>query len=445
MQAIWTSIVKPALDAALPTPVVIQVGVDETELTPLLLGYCRDHGAVAHLVDAPAKGRQRGPRERYGSSVIRHRKPALRAIEDVDRIDVVLLDGRRDGEQLYRELSAIRDVAGREAAGFPLVLLHGELPPESGLAVERFLAETDLPLAFAAAEGEDGVGTIARLDAGRSHAQAPPPVRSVRRQRDPREPGPHAARIVELERAVIELERDRGGLRARLAGKDAEAARRARELERLAHDGTRIADDIVRARRARPDLPAPPGAPELAGDASPSTAIARLDAALRRVRVEVAELLAERSELDRRLRERGEELLAAARARSPAQAAAHAAQAGLGAAQAKSAREGERVRALGERLRAVEEREHELAEALADADRAVDAARAERDETEHHRAVAQDDLLRLQRRHEDLTWQIEEERGVLADQVRRVAQSRTWRYGHALDRLSPGRLGKSNH
>jgi hypothetical protein len=121
MDDFWDLFIEPILILRRPQSVV-EVGAEFGRTTRLLLGFCDDHSAALHCID---------PSPRFdpallghGGRLVLHRGRSLQVLPQVDRFDVVLLDGDHNWYTVYHELKLIEGRCKDLGQAFPVVLLH---------------------------------------------------------------------------------------------------------------------------------------------------------------------------------------------------------------------------------------------------------------------------------------------------------------------------------
>lgn len=123
MHVFWKSVVKPLLDALEPR-LIVEVGAAEGKHTAQLLEYVAQVDAALHVIDPSPGFDVEKWRARHGNRFIFHRARSLNALSRIHRMDAVLLDGDHNWYTVRRELALIERRTRRDAAPFPLVLLH---------------------------------------------------------------------------------------------------------------------------------------------------------------------------------------------------------------------------------------------------------------------------------------------------------------------------------
>jgi glycosyltransferase involved in cell wall biosynthesis/ubiquinone/menaquinone biosynthesis C-methylase UbiE/predicted nucleic acid-binding Zn-ribbon protein len=123
MYLFYESIIEPILSFLRPKSIV-EVGSDYGHNTSNLLGYCQMNGARLHVIDPEPKYDVEEWKKKYGDCLIFHRTFSLNALMDVDRFDVVLIDGDHNWYTVFNELKLIERRCKRSQQPFPLILLH---------------------------------------------------------------------------------------------------------------------------------------------------------------------------------------------------------------------------------------------------------------------------------------------------------------------------------
>lgn len=392
MHALWSSVVEPVLDAAEPAPTVVLIGSDDPLLTPLMVRYCRARGGVAHVI---AGSRSTATHEADGNptAVEHHEGASIDVLSRVGRIDVALIDGSRDGRTLSDELSAL-EYATRPAGRFPLVVVHAADSGDLGSALAE--AGRDGHFTFAAAPDAEDVSIVTLRRASQGFNGSPAS-----------DAGPAAAAL-------------------RAPGQVTPG-----ELDDLVRQGTLLAREIEEARRARRgELARSAPATPKRGDRRGGT-IAGLENALRRVRWGFLALSQECDDLSRRLQDRYDDLRKAAAVNGELEEKAYRLERSH-----DEARADEQLRLAQLRdLQASLERAQSLAETLQT--RLTEVENGAREERLRDARALEDATAELQLAGERLARHqrtVLEQRERLAGHVRRLARSRSWRYGHALAR-----------
>jgi hypothetical protein len=195
LRGIWETVVEPVLAAVRPK-VIVEIGVRHGQTTVMLLEFaskwdCQVHGIdpiPGDKLDLPALEKQ------YGDRFSFHHQPSLDALNDIEQMDAILIDGDHNWYTVFNELKLIAKRAADEGRPFPTLLMHdvdwphgrrdryanidaipeeyrsqadwwnhsNERIPRVGVrtAIEDFLEATDLELEFRDVVGLGGVGII---------------------------------------------------------------------------------------------------------------------------------------------------------------------------------------------------------------------------------------------------------------------------------------------
>src|SRR3989338_2079469 len=123
MHVLWSSLVRPALEALHPR-IIVEIGAADGKTTRQLLEACSRWNAVLHTIDPkPLLDVEQWEKE-WGDHFIFHKKRSLEALPDISFPDAVLIDGDHNWYTVFHELKLIERRATEEKKTFPLVLLH---------------------------------------------------------------------------------------------------------------------------------------------------------------------------------------------------------------------------------------------------------------------------------------------------------------------------------
>jgi hypothetical protein len=121
----FTRAVELLLDAASPR-IIVEVGAATGATTAELLERASQSDSTVHSID-PSPDPQldlSDLKQRYGDRFVFHGKMSLDALENIDQIDAVLIDGDHNWYTVYHELKLLERKAAEQKRWFPLTLLH---------------------------------------------------------------------------------------------------------------------------------------------------------------------------------------------------------------------------------------------------------------------------------------------------------------------------------
>jgi GT2 family glycosyltransferase/glycosyltransferase involved in cell wall biosynthesis len=445
----WITVLRPVL-TAVSAKTIVEVGAASGQLTDKLLEFARENDGVIHVVEPVPDFDVTAWEEIHGPRLVVHRARSLNVLSRLPDLDVALIDGDHNWWTVYNELQLLsRQAAGDEALA-PVIALHdvgwpygrrdvyydprsvpdayrqpyakkgmvpgqGELV-EGGLnpdfcnaiyehdlrngvltAVEDFVLESSVDWVYTHVSGFHGLGVLATKETLASNPELENRFQNFRSNDFLEE------RSTDLEQARVLAE-----VRHQRTARDAvSASSKVRELEEA-----RLRDEDAIATLQ--------GAAEQAGEEREASAgrITALEQELEAVRAAAEEAEAARVDLDRRLKQSAEQagaLLAERDQLSDAIATLQGAAEQAGEEREASAgRITDLTKSLGERDR----RARRVREMLEERDALV--ARLKRHAEETEKVYA-----RLAR-----------ERTVLLAEVRRAADSRSWRFGHKLFQIA---------
>jgi hypothetical protein len=117
----WGSVVRPLLEILRPATIV-EIGAAGGKHTRLLAAYCRESGAVVHVIDpAPQFDVQALTRE---GGVVVHTGLSLSVLPRLPAVDLVLLDGDHNWYTVFHELRLLQQTASEAGRPTPVMLLH---------------------------------------------------------------------------------------------------------------------------------------------------------------------------------------------------------------------------------------------------------------------------------------------------------------------------------
>ena len=123
MHQFWDTIIEPVLLRLQPES-LIEIGADEGKNTANLLDFCKQTDAVLHSVDPLPGFDVAAWQSQYGKLFIFHQTLSLNAIPEIDRFDVVLIDGDHNWYTVFNELILIEKQCKKLKQPFPIVILH---------------------------------------------------------------------------------------------------------------------------------------------------------------------------------------------------------------------------------------------------------------------------------------------------------------------------------
>jgi hypothetical protein len=212
LELVFTPWIQSLLEAAEPR-VIVEVGAAEGTSTVQLLKFADARDCIVHSIDPRPEFDVEGLKRQYGDRFVFHRAMSLEALDRIDRIEAILIDGDHNWYTVYNELKLLERKAAGEKSRFPLAFIHdmdwpfgrrdlyynpdsipeeyrqpfrkgGIVPgqaelsdteggyvsfnavlentPRNGVrtAVEDFLSETDLKLRFHRVIGSHGIGIL---------------------------------------------------------------------------------------------------------------------------------------------------------------------------------------------------------------------------------------------------------------------------------------------
>lgn len=480
MKDYWTLVIEPLLEAA-DARTIVEIGAERGILTKQLAAFAGARGGVLHSVDPAPRFDVEEYEKQFGPAFQFHRTLSLEALPRIGPVDVAVIDGDHNWFTVLSELRLLREA---EASTFPIALLHdiawpygrrdlyydpetipeearqahsrgGLLPavseliadgfnahlthaereggPRNGVltAIEDFLAETALPLRFLQLGALHGLGILISEGSLEGSRRLRGAVRRIESKAFARDLA-----------ALVEDERLRTALASQRQGREIERAEQARED--LGGVARQLLDTEAQLAAERTSRSRQEGALE-AARAEAAALAGRLAAAEVRERGSARRLARTRAELASALQasQAASERLATAEERLSAMTASEidlkrrlaslearlaAARSTQRAAEEELARASVDGRRLRDELAAARQRGGELEEECERLRGALSAHRRE--------------LAAQQTAADRLAARLEAEREELADAARRLARSRSWRFGHglflALKRLRPG-------
>jgi hypothetical protein len=122
---VFTPWIKSLLEAAAPK-VIVEIGAAEGASTVRLLELARERDCVVHSIDpSPDPGLDVDDLKRkYGDRFIFHRAMSLDALDRIEQIDAVLIDGDHNWYTVYNELKLLERKARGEELQFPVTFIH---------------------------------------------------------------------------------------------------------------------------------------------------------------------------------------------------------------------------------------------------------------------------------------------------------------------------------
>lgn len=123
MYLFWDSIIKP-LFVALQSREIVEIGADYGHNTRNILAYCQQKGGRAHIIDPLPKFDPDAFQEEFGDHFIFYPSLSLNALQMIDHMDAVLIDGDHNWYTVYHELRLIEKQCQQNESSFPLILVH---------------------------------------------------------------------------------------------------------------------------------------------------------------------------------------------------------------------------------------------------------------------------------------------------------------------------------
>jgi hypothetical protein len=120
MYGFFSFIVQPLLEAAHPRNIV-EIGACEGEHTVRLLEWCKKRQCLLHSIDPKPMFDVSQLTARFPENFKFYQARSLDVLGQIERPDVVLIDGDHNWYTVYHELSILLE---NQRQGFPLVLLH---------------------------------------------------------------------------------------------------------------------------------------------------------------------------------------------------------------------------------------------------------------------------------------------------------------------------------
>lgn len=122
MYRFWDAIIEPIVHLAKPK-VIVEVGSELGRNTRKALNYCRDNGAVCHVIDPAPKYDVAAWKAEFDGCVQFHEVLSLEALPRISHVDVALIDGDHNWYTVFNELRAL-DQQVSAGGAFPITLFH---------------------------------------------------------------------------------------------------------------------------------------------------------------------------------------------------------------------------------------------------------------------------------------------------------------------------------
>ena len=119
MKQFWSSVVEPIITAVLPATTV-EIGAETGGHTKQLARWAADHDARLHVIDPLPGSQVKALARDYPHACVLHQALSLAALAEIERPDVVLIDGDHNWYTVHAELRLIE----RRYERWPVTLLH---------------------------------------------------------------------------------------------------------------------------------------------------------------------------------------------------------------------------------------------------------------------------------------------------------------------------------
>lgn len=141
----WPTVLRPVLEAMQPHT-LIEVGAAGGHNTKNLLDFALERDAKVHVID-PVPGFDVDEfRTTYGESFIFHQAKSHDVLAEIERPDVVLIDGDHNWYTVFHELRLLGERAQLDERAFPVTLLHDVSWPYHRR--DLYYNPSDIPVAF---------------------------------------------------------------------------------------------------------------------------------------------------------------------------------------------------------------------------------------------------------------------------------------------------------
>jgi predicted O-methyltransferase YrrM len=125
LRTVFTYWMEPLLKAASPRTIV-EIGAASGASTVQLLEVASQLDGVVHSID-PSPDSQfdlDDLKRRYGDRFVFHSEMSLDALDRIDEMDAVFIDGDHNCYTVYNELKLLERMAAEQKRLFPLTLMH---------------------------------------------------------------------------------------------------------------------------------------------------------------------------------------------------------------------------------------------------------------------------------------------------------------------------------
>ncbi len=119
----WESVILPVFKAVQPGTIV-EIGASFGQNTTKILAYCRENEAHLHSIDPSPRFSPEELSREYGDIFIFHDRLSLEALEGIDNMDAVLIDGDHNWYTVYNELKTIENQSRKNDNELPVVFFH---------------------------------------------------------------------------------------------------------------------------------------------------------------------------------------------------------------------------------------------------------------------------------------------------------------------------------
>lgn len=123
MYRFWETIIEPVLEIIKPGAIV-EIGCYWGLNTRKIMDFCARCGGVLHAIDPEPQFDVEEWRGKYGRALVIYKTLSLQALPEIDKFDVVLIDGDHNWYTVYNELKAIERRCRQNGQPFSLVMLH---------------------------------------------------------------------------------------------------------------------------------------------------------------------------------------------------------------------------------------------------------------------------------------------------------------------------------
>lgn len=103
---------------------IVEIGSESGKTTRLLLELAQAQGGKVHAVDPEPGFDPAAVQRHFGECFVFYGAPSLRALEEIQRFDVVLIDGDHNWYTVFNELRLIERRCDKLGQGLPLIFLH---------------------------------------------------------------------------------------------------------------------------------------------------------------------------------------------------------------------------------------------------------------------------------------------------------------------------------